>query len=127
MLHLKKINRKTVEGTWAERELFGQVVRFKIRPRTDPVFKEIRDEFTRLVNGITTVDDIGLQDAIYDYIIESFEGICDADGRQVDVTLDTKKALLFMDVPLGEPTNLVFVMDKAIRLGVQVYEDALKN
>jgi hypothetical protein len=127
MLYIKRIDRKTVEGTWTERELFGQVVRFKIRPRTDGVIKEIRQEFTRTVNGVETLDDKAFQDALYDYILESFEGICDENRRQVDVNLETKKALLLMDVPLGEPPNTVFVFDKAIRLGVQVYEDVLKN
>jgi hypothetical protein len=127
MLHIKNIDRKTVEGTWIERELFGQIVRFKIRPRTDPVIKEIREEFVRSVNGVETLDDKGLQNALYDYLLESFEGICDETGRPIDVNVENKKALLFMDVPLGEPNNLVFVTDKAIRLGVQVHEDALKN
>lgn len=122
---LRKIDRKTVEGEWFERTLFGQVVRFKIRPRTADVMKDIREEHKHSETGV--YDDKAILEAQQDYLLESFEGIVDEDGKPIDVNIENKKALLFMDVPLGEISNFPFVIDKAIALGVKVYQDVLKN
>jgi hypothetical protein len=126
-LILRKIDRKTVQGEWFDRELFGQTLRLKIRPKNDTVTREIREEHKRHENGVDVYDDMAILDAQHDYLLESFEGIVDEEGKQIEVNLENKKSVLFMDVPLGEISNWVFVVNKAITLGVKVYQAVVKN
>lgn len=126
-LIIRKIDRKTVQGKWYERVLFGCTVRFKIRPKTNAVTKEIRDEHKRLENGMEVYDEPAIFDALQDYLLESFEGFDEEPGKPREVNLDNKKAVLMMDVPVGEISNWTFVMEKAVQDGIEIYKDVLKN
>jgi hypothetical protein len=117
------------EGEWFERELWGQTIGLKIRPRTEAIVQKIRDKFKNLREGKNKEETI--LETIQDYILEDFRGLGTANGEggadPLPLTLENKKKVLYMPVPVGEDSNLVWVVNKANELGFQVIEDEIKN
>jgi hypothetical protein len=126
-LILKNIDPDKVEGEWHERTLFGETIGLKIRPKTETVAKKIREKFKIFENGVETIKEPDATEALYEYLLESFRGFVDESGAPKPVTLENKKAIIFMDVPVGEVNNWIWILGKAIEQGVGIYKEELKN
>jgi len=129
MLVFKDIASPITEGEWFDREIWGQNIRLKLRPLNDDIAKSIRKPFEGLKEGRKKEEKI--LDAVYDYVLEDFEGVGDEqpDGtvQHWEPTLENKKRILMMRVPIGEQGNLAWVIDRANQLAFRVHEDAIKN
>jgi hypothetical protein len=125
LVEMFSIEEGQTKGQWFKRTLWGQTIEFKIRPYTNEISKTIRNRFCTLREGKPKEDDI-FNDVV-DYILEDFKGIGeeDPDGtvKVMPVTLENKKKVLQMAVPIGEDLNLAWVFDKANGLCFKFIED----
>jgi len=130
MLVIRNIqNEKEPEGEWFERQIWGATVGFKIRPRTEKAMEAINNKFKSMREGPKKA--AASSDAYYDYILGDFDTIADElpDGTLLpwEKTLENKKKLLFMKLPLNEQPIYEWVIDKANGLGFLAQEDEIKN
>jgi len=117
------------KGQWFERELWGAKIRLKIRPHTDNVIKGIRAKCKSIKDKEKREE--AVLDAMYDYILEDFEGfgekLPDGTIKEMETTLENKKKILFMPVPIGEQPNWNWVINKANELGFEIQEEEQGN
>lgn len=130
MLILKAITEET-EGTWVEREIWGQKIKLKIRPRTDDLTEKIRNRHKKINKrfGMTIPEynDEAIKLDLTDHDLEDFEGLGDESGKPLDVTIETKMAVMDMPVPSGDFSNRTFVYEKAAELAIGVSDAEAKN
>ncbi len=123
------IEQGRAEGQWFERVLWEEPIRFKIRPRTENIVQAIRDKFKNMKEG--QKKEQAIRDELIEYIFEDFEGLGEKapDGtiRAMEPTLENKKKVLAMQVPINEPSNLTWVLDRANELGFERFEEEQKN
>lgn len=117
------------EGEWMDINIWGTTIGIKVRARTDAVVKVIREKFKNMREGKKKDD--AVLDAIYDYVVEDIRGVGEklSDGTisTLDLTIENKKRVLFMNVPIGEKPIVTRVIDKSNELAFEVYGDELKN
>lgn len=120
---------KPREAEWMEIEIWGTTIRIKVRARTDKAVESIKARFKGMKEG--DKKDKAILDAMYDYLVEDFEGLGEeaADGtiRHLEVNLENKKKLLFIPVPINEEPIHTRVVNKANELAFQVTEEVQKN
>lgn len=128
MLVIKNEDRSR-EGEWMDIEIWGETIRVKVRARTDRVVEKIKAKFKGMKEG--KKKDEAILDAMYDHLIEDFEGLGEEnpDGTvtRLEINLENKKKLLFMPVPLQEESIYARVLNRANELGFQVTEEQQKN
>jgi hypothetical protein len=132
MLVFRDINVETPpDGEWYERQIWGAKVRFRIRARTQALVEKIRNAHKKKINGRDVYDEEKISDDVLDTILQDFEGfgeeLPDKSVQPFDVNLETKKKILFMEVPFGEQSNFVWVFDRANQAAFIVQEEETKN
>lgn len=128
MLVINNAN-KSMEGEWMDIEIWGETIRIKVRARNDRVVESVKARFKGMKEG--KKKDEAILDAMYDHLIEDFEGLGEEtpDGTvsHLEINVESKKKLLFMPVPLGEESIYARVLNRANELGFKVVEDQQKN
>jgi hypothetical protein len=119
---------KAQEGQWFDRVLWGSTVRFKIRPRTGEIIKSIKDKFEDMKDGQKKEE--AIEKTVWEHVFESFAGIAEESGgtvQDLEVTYENKKKILNMEVPFGEQSNTVWILNKANNLAFKITEDQVGN
>lgn len=131
MLVFKTIKEELPEGVWHERVLWGERIRFKIRPRVERIIERIREKHKRRKSGEDVYDTIKIGDEVLDYYIEDIEGIGvqDDDGtvRSIEINMENKIKVLAMPVPQGEQPLHAWVVDRAAEDGFLLLEEEAKK
>jgi hypothetical protein len=119
------------EGKWFEREVWGQTLSFKIRPRTEEIVRSVRNRHKRKKNGQDVYDEMAILDDLYDYLLEDFKGLGEElpDGtiKPMDVDLEGKKKVLGMAVPSGDEAIFPWVVDRANEQAFTTAQEEQKN
>lgn len=123
------VKNDTQEGFWTSFEVWGTEIEVKIRPRTENLVQTLATRHKALYDEAKT--DAMFNDLI-DHIIEDFRGIADANPAGGDpvpwqVTLENKKRLINLRVPVGEKPIFDRIFDRANRLGFDVDGAERKN
>lgn len=128
MLVIKNADRPA-EGEWIDIEIWGTTIRIKVRARTEKVVESIKARFKGMKEG--KKKDEAIFDAMYDHLIEDFEGLGEeaADGtiNHLEVSIENKKKLLFLPVPVDEESIYTRVLNKANELGFKITQEMQKN
>lgn len=128
MLLVKRYQDELPEGKWYDFELWGATIGIKIRPRTNEIVKQIRNKYRRKKGRDWEYDEEAINDAVMDYIIEDFRGVGEEEtGEPWEVSLDTKKRLMALPVPVGEQSLYLRVIDRANEQGFEIREEEIKN
>lgn len=125
MLVIKDIDHSKVEGKWCEREVWGETVGVKIRPRDQKLVEAITRKFKHIKNeqerGKLTLDEM------IDHIIEDFRGIGSAPGVPLEVNRKNKELVWALSLPFGEQPMASWILDRANEQAVEVMGEEVKN
>ena len=119
MLIVKEV-RERVEGIWFYRKICGETIGYKIRPRSETIEKEIREEQKKF--GPSEI-----ADALLDYWLEDFAGLGDEKGTPWSVTAATKRKAISLPLPQDEQPIYEWLLDKAAALSFDVAKEEKGN